>query len=291
MRDHPRRAPAPIPVKTGIGLRSAHHANVLETCPDVGWYEVHAENYMGGGMPLRRLHHIRRDNPIALHAVGLSLGNAAGPDPLHLNRLVDLADRLEPLFVSEHLAWSAIDGAYLNDLLPLPYTGETLTLVCANIDRMQTALRRRILVENPSAYFQFIPSDIPEGDFLAEMARRSGCALLLDINNLYVNARNHGTDPRAVMAALAHDAVVEMHLAGHHTARHDDVTILIDDHGSAVNPDVWSLYAEAAVLFPAAATLIEWDTNLPDLAVLVAEAHEADRRRTHAREQWHAAAA
>jgi uncharacterized protein (UPF0276 family) len=225
------------------------------------------------------LHRVRRDLPVALHGVGLSLGAAGGIDPGHLDRLAGLADTVEPLFVSEHLAWSGGGGRYLNDLLPLPYTEETLALVAGHVDQVQTRLKRPILVENPSCYLRFAASTIPEGEFLAALARRTGCGLLLDVNNLQVNAFNLGQAAEAVIAALPPAAVAEIHLAGHHVAGHGDVTLLIDDHGAPVSEAVWALYARAVARFPAAATLIEWDANLPPLDRLVAEAHEADRRR------------
>lgn len=291
MRDLQRRPFAPVPAQAGIGLRAAHHRDVLETRPAVGWFEAHAENYMGGGPAPAVLDRLRRDWPVALHGVGLSLGSAEGLDQTHLGRLAALAERIEPLFVSEHLAWSRIDGTYLNDLLPLPYTAETLDLVCGNVQRMQDRLKRAVLIENASTYLEFATPRIPEGEFLAALARRTGCRVLLDINNLQVNAGNHGVDPLSVMNALPEGAVGELHLAGHHVAGHEDVTILIDDHGSPVSEGVWALYREAIARFPAAATLIEWDTNLPDLSVLVAEASTADRIRADLQEGRHAVAA
>lgn len=263
----------------GIGLRATHHDAIVADRPPVGWFEAHAENYMGGGAPRAALHRIRRDWPVALHGVGLSLGSADGIDAGHLDRLAALAGEVEPLFVSEHLAWSGLAGRYLNDLLPLPYTDETLALVARHVDQVQTRLRRPILVENPSCYLRFGDSTIPEGEFLAALARQTGCGLLLDVNNLHVNAINIGTAPAAVIAALDSRTVAEIHVAGHHRADHDDVTLLIDDHGAAVSEAVWSLYAQAVARFPAAATLVEWDANLPPLDRLVAEAREADCRR------------
>lgn len=267
------------PLGAGIGLRAAHHDAVVAHRPPVGWFEVHAENYMGGGAARAVLRQVRRDWPVALHGVGLSLGSVGGIDPGHLDRLAALAGAIEPLFVSEHLAWSGTDGRYLNDLLPLPYAEETLALIAGHVDQVQTRLKRPILVENPSCYLRFAASTIPEGEFLAELARRTGCGLLLDVNNLHVNAVNIGLEPDAVIAALPPGVVAEIHLAGHHRAVHDDVTLLIDDHGAAVAEAVWALYARAIARFPAAATLVEWDANLPPLDRLVAEAHQADRRR------------
>ncbi|MGQ0664123.1 MAG: MNIO family bufferin maturase [Pseudomonadota bacterium] len=274
-----RRYAAAIPLETGIGLRAPHHADIIAARPAVGWFEAHAENYMGGGPPLHYLEALRRDWPVALHGVGLSLGGAEGLDRRHLERLAGLVERIEPGLVSEHLSWSAADGVYLNDLLPLPYTEEALALLAAHVAAVQDRLGRRILVENPSTYLRYVDSAIPEAEFLAELARRTGCGLLCDVNNIYVTCANHGGDARAYLAALPAGAVGELHLAGHHVNQVDELAILIDDHGARVAPPVWELYAAAVVRFPAAPTLIEWDTNLPALAVLVAEAAEADRRR------------
>lgn len=291
MRDLQRRPFAPIPASAGIGLRIPHHQDVLANRPPVGWFEVHAENYMGGGALPRTLERVRQDWPVALHGVGLSLGSAEGLDRHHLDRLAGLAERIEPLFVSEHLAWSRIGDSYLNDLLPLPYTAATLELACANVQRMQDRLKRQVLIENASCYLKFTTREIPEGEFLAALSRRTGCRLLLDVNNLQVNAGNHGIDPLAVMNALPAVAVAELHLAGHHVARLEDVSILIDDHGSPVRPEVWALYREAVARFPSAAALIEWDTELPDLATLVAEAATADAIRADVQEGRNAVAA
>jgi hypothetical protein len=252
---------------------------VIESKPGVGWFEVHAENFMCGGKRLRDLLDVRLDYPISLHGVGLSPGNAEGLDSRHLLRLATLVERVEPMLVSEHLAWSAVGGAYFNDLLPLPYTPETLALVTRHVDQIQTRLRRPILVENPSTYLRYAQSTIPEAEFLAVLARRTGCRILCDVNNLCINAANHGIDAQAWLAALPRDAVGEIHLAGHHVNDADGQRILIDDHGAPVAPEVWALYADAIARFPQAATLVEWDTCLPSLATLVAEAHEADHRR------------
>lgn len=269
-------------IGAGIGLRAAHHDAIVADRPPVGWFEAHAENYMGGGAHRAALHRIRQDWPVALHGVGLSLGSADGLDLAHLDRLAALAEQIEPRFVSEHLAWSGVAGRYLNDLLPLPYTEETLALVVAHVDQVQTRLGRPILVENPSCYLRFGHSTVPEGEFLAALARQTGCSLLLDVNNLYVNAVNIGGAPEAVIAALEPGTVGEIHVAGHHRADHGEITLLIDDHGAAVGEAVWSLYARAVTRFPAAATMVEWDANLPTLGRLVAEAREADRRRNRA---------
>ncbi len=272
----PAREPA---LGTGIGLRARHHAAVMTSPPRVGFVEIHAENYLGGGAPRRCLEQVRRDFPVSVHGVGLSLGSADGLDDRHLGRIADLVRGVEPMLVSEHLAWSVTGGVYHNDLLPLPYTEEALAVVCANVQRLQERLGRQVLVENPSTYLRFAESAIAEEEFLRALAQRTGCGLLLDVNNVHVTATNHGLDAAGYIDRLAGAAVGEIHLAGHHVAEENGVTILIDDHGSAVGDAVWTLYAQAAHLFPQAPALIEWDSNIPALDVLVAEAHRADDRR------------
>ncbi len=261
----------------GIGLRSAHIAEIMETRPAIGFLEVHAENYMTGTPAVAALEALRRDYPISIHGVGLSLGSAGALDREHLARLRALVDRIEPDLVSEHLSWSGLPGVYLNDLLPLPYTEESLEIVSDHIDEAQAALGRRLLIENPSAYLRFRHSTIAESEFLSELVRRTGCAILCDVNNLHVNADNFGFDPWAYLAALPARAIGEIHLAGHHRADIDGRSILIDDHGSAVSKPVWDLYAHALDRFGPKPTLIEWDSNLPALPVLLAEARYADR--------------
>ncbi len=263
--------------RAGIGLRSPHVAEVLATHPAVGWLEVHAENYMGGGPAARRLEAVRRDYPVSLHGVGLSLGSAEGIDTQHLERLARLVERVEPCIVSEHLAWSTVDGAYLNHLLPLPYTEEALAVVARNVTRAQERLGRSILVENPSSYLRFLDSAIPEAEFLVEVARRTGCGILCDVNNVFVSAHNVGLDMWGYLDTLPAEAVAEVHLAGHVANDADGHTVLIDDHGSRVSPPVWRLYAAALARFGPVPTLIEWDTDLPPLAVLVEEAAAATR--------------
>ena len=284
--------PRTIGAATGIGFRSPHFAQIVATRPAVGFLEVHAENYLGGGPAVRQLETLCRDWPISLHGVGLSVGSAGGLDQRHLERLARLAARIDPALVSEHLAWSVSGGTYLNDLLPLPYTEESLALVAANIDRMQERLRRQVLIENPSAYLRFAHSTIPEAEFLAALAGRTGCALLFDVNNVYVSCRNLGLDPQAWLDALPAGAVQELHLAGHCSNDADGVAILIDDHGSPVAADVWELFERAVRRFPTAPALIEWDSNLPPLGVLLGEAATADARRHRAAaEVRHAVAA
>ena len=266
----------------GIGLRQPHRASVLASRPSVGFLEVHAENYLGGGAAVAELQALRRDLPISIHAVGLSLGSAEGLDQRHLDRIAALVDSIEPALVSEHLAWSVSDDRYLNDLLPLPYTEEALEIVAGNIARLQDRLRRPVLVENPSTYLRFTHSTVDEADFLAALAQRTGCGLLVDVNNLYVNAANHGIHPQAWLDRIPAGAVGEIHLAGHAVNDAGERQILIDDHGSAVPEPVWQLYETASRRFPTAPALVEWDTRIPALDVLVAEAAEADRRRAAA---------
>ena len=266
------------PARAGIGLRSPHLAEVLATRPAVPWLEVHPENYLGGGPAVRALQAMRRDYPVSFHAVGLSVGTAEGVDRRHLDRLRHLVERIEPTLFSEHLAWSQAGGAYLNHLLPLPYTDESLAVVCRNVDEVQTVLGRRVLIENPSGYLRFAASTIPEAEFLGELVGRTGCGLLCDVNNIYVSARNLGLDAVAYLAALPPGAVGEIHLAGHSANDADGQTLLIDDHGSVVAPAVWDLYEQALRRFGAVPTLVEWDTAIPPLEILVGEARRADAR-------------
>jgi uncharacterized protein len=270
---------------TGLGLRAPHHREVIDTRPAIGWFEVHTENFMGGGKRLRELEQVRRDYPVSLHGVGLSLGNAEGLDRRHLLRVAALIERIEPFLVSEHLAWSSVGGTYMNDLLPLPYTAETLALAIRHVDLLQERLRRPILVENPSTYLRYAHATIPEAQFLATLARRTGCQVLCDVNNLYVNAVNHGSDPVAWLDALPANCVGEIHLAGHSLNDADGHAVLIDDHGAPVAPEVWALYEAAVARFGAVPTLIERDTQLPSLSTLVGEAHDADRRRNNILEE------
>jgi uncharacterized protein len=264
----------PIPsCSVGIGLRSPHVSEIAATRPELAFLEVHAENYMAETPALDRLLELRRDYPVSVHGVALSLGSAEELDRRHLRRFKALIELLEPIMVSEHLAWSAIGGAYLNDLLPLPYTEASLDLFCRHVEEAQEVLGRRLLIENPSAYFRYRHSPIPEAEFIAEVARRTGCGILCDVNNIHVSAWNFGFDPIAYLEALPIEAIGEIHLAGHHAA--EDVNILIDDHGSRVAKPVWELYAAALQRFGPLPTLIEWDTNLPALEVLLDEAHHA----------------
>lgn len=267
------------PTGTGIGLRAPHVAAVMATRPAVPWFEVHAENYMADGPAREALLRIRELYPLSLHGVGLSLGSAGGIDRRHLRRLKALVSLVEPVLVSEHLAWSIADGTYLNDLLPLPGTGEALAIVCENISEVQEALGRSILIENPSAYFRYRHSPIPEPEFLFELVRRTGCGLLCDVNNIWVSAHNLGFDPIGYIDALPTDAVREIHLAGHCANAVGEHTILIDHHGAPVADSVWRLYVHALRRFGPVPTLIEWDTDLPGLDTLLAEAAVAERVR------------
>ncbi|HET7136072.1 MAG TPA: DUF692 domain-containing protein [Casimicrobiaceae bacterium] len=284
-------ANGPMSGRAGIGLRFPHHRVIVDERPDVGWLEVHAENYFGGGTPLAWLDAIRRDYPIALHGVGASLGSVDAVDDRHLERLQRLIERVEPIFVSEHLAWSAVDGIYLADLLPLPMTDEALAVVCRNIERVQARLRTRILVENPSTYLRFVDSTIPEAQFLSELVAKTGCALLCDVNNAYVSALNHRLDADAWLAGLPASSVSEIHLAGHAIRHVEGSELRIDDHGSPVADEVWQLYAQALERFGPVPTLVEWDTRVPPLETLVAQAERADVALAAARRDRNARAA
>ena len=277
MSHQPAAACSPIPARAGIGLRFQHHQAVIEDKPQVAWLEVHTENYMGGGAPLRDLDVIRREYPISLHGVGLSLGSAEGLDLGHLGRIRRVVERVEPALVSEHLSWSTSGGVYLADLLPLPMTEEALETVCRHVDQTQSCLRRRILVENPSTYLRFRHSTIAEWEFLGAVAARTGCGILCDVNNIYVSAANHGWHASDYLTALPSSAVGEIHLAGHSVRELDGGRVLrIDDHGSRVIPEVWQLYSEALSLFGPVPSLIEWDTDVPPLDTLLDEAARAE---------------
>jgi hypothetical protein len=270
------RVPEQISARAGIGLRFPHHQAVIARRPRVAWFEVHSENYLGGGAPLRDLETIRRDYPLSLHGVGLSLGSVDGLDAVHLDRVAALAARIEPGLVSEHLTWSISDGDYVGDLLPLPLTEEALDVVCDNVDRFQNALRRRILVENPSSYLRYRHSTIAESEFLVAVVRRTGCGILCDISNIFVSAANHGWDAHSYLAALPPAAIEEFHLAGSSVRPlSDGATLRIDDHGSPVDPAVWAMFGEAVRRFGALPTLIEWDSNIPPLETLISEADHA----------------
>ncbi len=265
-----------LPATAGLGFKPEHFAAVAAQPGAVGFYEVHAENYLGaGGAPHAMLARIRADHAMSVHGVGLSIGGPGGLDGGHLRRLRALVERYEPESFSEHLAWSSHGAAWLNDLLPLPYTDETLATVAAHVGQVQDALGRRMLLENPATYVTFAASTIPETAFLAEVARRSGCGLLLDVNNVFVAAANHRTDPRAYLADFPLHLVGEIHLAGHSAEVLPSGPLLIDDHASPVADPVWTLYAEVIAATGPLPTLIEWDNDVPPFEVLLAEAARA----------------
>ncbi len=265
--------------RAGIGLRAPHLDAVADGHADPAWVEVHAENHMLEGPGRERLDLVRRDRPVSIHGVGLSLGSAGGIDRRHLSRLARLVERIAPVLVSEHLAWSVSGGHYWNDLLPLPLTREALDVMADNVALVQDTLKRPILIENPSSYLAFAHSEMGEGELLAHLVRRTGCGVLLDLNNLYVSARNLGRDPLADLHAMPLSAVGEVHLAGHALVDLGDAQIRIDDHGSAVSDDVWDLYRAALALLDGVPVLIEWDSRLPAVERLLAEAAMADRLR------------
>jgi len=269
---------SPIPPRAGVGLKPQHYRDILDRAPDIGWFEVHAENYMGaGGPPHAYLTAVRERYPLSLHGVGLSIGGSGPLDKDHLGRLRALADRYQPALFSEHLAWSSHDTVYLNDLLPLPYTEETLGHVCTHINEVQDTLKRQMLLENPSTYVAFAETSMSEVAFLREVVRRTGCGLLLDVNNVFVQAANHGFEAAAYIDSFQAEHVGEFHLGGHDEDEHDDGSaLLIDDHGRAVADPVWALYARALARTGPKPTLIEWDNDVPDWATLFAEARRAD---------------
>jgi uncharacterized protein len=261
--------------RAGIGLRSPHYLALASAVPRISFFEVHSENYFGdGGAPLNWLTQFRERYPMSLHGVGLSLGRADNLDQTHLQKLKRLVDRFEPTLVSEHICWVGVGGRMLNDLLPVPYTSESLDLVVSHVQETQDFLQRKILVENVSSYLEFTESDIPEWEFVAEVAKRAGCGILLDVNNIYVNSRNHGFDADTYLNAIPADAVGEIHLAGFQ----ESGALLIDTHGDSVSEAVWSLYEKTIAHMGAKPTLIEWDTNIPPLDVLLAEAEVANAK-------------
>ncbi|MFN4203844.1 MAG: DUF692 family multinuclear iron-containing protein [Tabrizicola sp.] len=262
-----------LPAKPGVGYKPQHFAAILADPGPVGWLEVHAENYMGaGGRPLAQLRHLAERFPISVHGVGLSIGGEGRLDRGHLMRLKDLCAWLNPASFSEHLAWSTHDGAYLNDLLPLPYTAATLARVADHVDEVQEVLGRRMLLENPSTYIAFAETAMDEVDFLAEVARRTGCGLLLDVNNVHVSGTNQAYDPVDYLDAFPLHLVGEIHLGGHDEDRDDQGRpLLIDSHGAEVADPVWSLFARVIRRAGAIPTLIEWDNDVPDWPVLAAE--------------------
>lgn len=274
---HARIPASPVSAMAGIGLRSAHVREFLDGRPDVPWLEVHSENYFAaGGAAQAALERIRRHYPLSLHGVGLSLGSVDPLDRAHLKRLRELARRYEPTLVSEHVSWSSIGGRFVNDLLPLPATREALEHMVLRIDETQELLGRRLLVENVSSYLPLGQGEMPEHCFFAELVERTGCGVLLDVNNAYVNQCNHGTSAAAFIAGLPVGSVGEIHLAGHTLQDYDGERVVVDTHDTRVCAEVWALYERAVARFGRVPTLIEWDSDLPELDVLIAEARCAD---------------
>ncbi len=266
-----------LPPRPGVGYKPQHFAALVEHPEPVAWLEIHAENYMGeGGRALAQLRHLAERFPISVHGVGLSIGGEGRLDAEHLARLKHLCGWLKPASFSEHLAWSTHEGAYLNDLLPLPYTEATLACVADHIDEVQEVLGRRMLLENPSTYVAFTETAMGEVEFLAEIAGRTGCGLLLDVNNVYVSGTNQNYDPLGYLRDFPLDLVGEIHLGGHDEDRDDHGNrLLIDSHGAEVVDPVWALYAQVIARGGPRPTLIEWDNDVPDWPVLVAEAARA----------------
>ncbi|HAA92247.1 MAG TPA: hypothetical protein DCS82_02275 [Rhodospirillaceae bacterium] len=277
-QSHIFRSPKAVPSRAGVGLKPEHYGDILETQPDIGWFEIHAENYMGdGGPPHHFLSRIREQYPLSLHGVGLSIGAARPLDKEHLKRLKTVNDRYEPGIFSEHLAWSTHDDTYFPDLLPVPYTNETLQVVVDHIDEVQEAMGRQMLLENPSTYVTFETSTMTELEFLTQVTDRTGCGLLLDVNNVFVSATNQDYSAEAYIDAFPLNAVGEIHLAGH--AQDSDetgATLLIDAHDRPVADPVWQLYRRVVTRTGPLPTLIEWDADVPDWATLFAEAQSAD---------------
>jgi uncharacterized protein (UPF0276 family) len=271
-----RRATS-LPEASGIGFKPQHFEALLASDQPIGFIEVHAENYMGaGGPPHAMLSALHECFALSVHGVAMSIGSTQPLDRDHLARLKILCDRHQPESVSEHLAWSSHGDLYLNDLLPLPYTEETLERVVAHVDQVQAALRREILLENPSTYLQFADSTIPEAQFLSKVARHTGCGLLLDVNNVFVQAKNHGTSPEAYLASFPLASVKQIHLAGHDVQSDETgAPLLIDAHGSPVADAVWRLYERVIAATGPLPTLIEWDNDVPDFATLADEARAA----------------
>ena len=287
MHDASTPAARPIPAAAGIGLRAPHLPRVLAERPRVPWFEMHSENFFGAGGAIHvALERVRADYPLSLHGVGLSLGSADALDGDHLLTLRALVRRYQPALVSDHICWGAIGGIHLNDLLPLPFTTEALDLMVSRVQQVQDALGREFLVENVSSYLTFRNAEMSEWEFVAELVRRAGCGLLLDVNNVHVNSVNHGFDAHAYLRAMPVAAVREIHLAGFTRKSDLAVPLLIDSHSRPVDAAVWALYGEALDRFGPVPTLIEWDQDLPELEVLLAEAGRAeallDVRRTRA---------
>ena len=276
MRNNYQKKSPPI-ANAGVGLRYQHHRDFIDLKPQVSWVEVHSENYFGGGMPVNYLQRIRKNYELSLHGVGLSLGSSERIRKTHIKMVQKLIELVSPIFVSEHLSWNITQNFYLNDLIPVPYTQESLRIFVRNIDEVQNILGRQILIENPSAYFQYSFGDYSETEFLSHLVNQTKCGLLLDINNVYVTCHNQHTDPLTYIKEIPANAIQEIHLAGHATKVIDDSVILLDDHGSKVADAVWQLYKKAIDIFGIKPTLIEWDSNIPPLDILIREAEIANR--------------
>jgi len=267
-----------LPHRAGVGYKAQHLNDILKDPTSIGWIEIHAENYMGdGGRPIAQLKHLRDIYPVSCHGVGLSIGSETGLDPEHLQRLKKLVDWLEPAMFSEHLAWSTHDTGFLNDLLPVPYTQDVADLVVSHIQQVQETVGRQMLLENPSTYVAFEQTDMSEIDFLSDVAKRSGCGLLLDVNNVFVSATNQHYSPTGYIDAYPTEYIGEIHLGGHEedSDDHGD-TLLIDSHSRAVVDPVWSLYEYTLAKTGARPTLIEWDNDIPSWDVLASEAAQAN---------------
>jgi len=263
-----------LPVCAGIGLRAPHYRQVLDTRPGIGWLEVHSENFFDGGLPLVMLHRVAADYPLSLHGVGLGLGSSTRPDPAHLASLKRLVAAVNPAAVSEHLAFNHAGERYANDLLPIPYTRAALDAIAAHVAEAQDAIGRPLLLENLSSYLEYPANELTEAEFLAELVQRTGCGLLLDVNNLYVNQQNLGTDVDAFLAALPAGAIGEYHLAGY-SLRGE---LLVDTHNQPVHAAVWALFDRVLARFGPRPTLIEWDIDIPPLDTLLGEAAKAQHR-------------
>jgi uncharacterized protein (UPF0276 family) len=262
---------------TGIGLRTPHISEFLEKKPGVAWVEVHSENYFGeGGRPLHQLEQVRRDYPVSLHGVSLSLGSTDELNWQHLTQLRTLSKQIDACLVSDHVAWSSFNGQYFHDLLPMPYTEEALTHLVQRIRQVQDFLGRQIIIENISSYVRFPESCIPEWEFITSVAEQSGCGILLDLNNIYVSATNHGFNPQTYLAAIPAKLVQQLHLAGFATTVIDEEEVLIDSHSQRIVPAVWDLLRWATQLYGVKPTIIEWDTDLPVLEKLCLEAWRAE---------------
>lgn len=265
-----------IPSKAGIGLREPHYQEIMQDSPDIAWFEVHSENFFAeGGMSIYLLERVREKYPVSFHGVGLSLGASEGLDLDHLKKLKRLVDRFNPGLLSEHISWSNIGGNTLNDLLPLPYTKESLACLVDNIKHFQDFIGRNVLIENPSSYLEFNDSTMNEWEFINEAVDKSGCGLLLDVNNVFVSSENHNWDSSEYIKRIPYDAVGEVHLAGYEVRQIEDKSIFIDTHGERVYDEVWDLYEKVIDYKGSVPTLIEWDTDIPDLSVLMEEAGKA----------------